>query len=392
MGSQKFQLADALAIGLLFAITIPIAAVFPEMLTPGGSDEDSYIRVALEMPALWPSSNWGPLYASWYFALLQIVGEPLTAFHANARVIYLISAILTFLLVRRLGTPTVAALLVSIVYAFSAGAIELVPRIYQATYTLLVATALMTYSARDPTTKLVICAAGSWYAAFMRPELTVAAALFAVAAVVSFARNQGGISTATISPLRWTYGALGCLLPLALFGFPLYNPDYNRSLQALSQGYLQNLNRFAGVDVNPWGADLSQFSRVFGEQNSALSAVLHAPAEFVRHIGWNSHAMLDAVLYNIGVSARVAPFGLSGWMTALTVLLATATAVRLLRMRNTKRVDGLHGGHVPSIFLSVTTLVTLGSAIATVTDARHGFLVAFLGLMALVSWLMPSRA
>jgi hypothetical protein len=385
--SQKYPLSDPLALGALIALTVPIAAMFPAMLTPGGSDENSYLRVALEMPAVWPSSNWGPLYSSWYFALLQIVGEPLTAFHVNTQVIYLISTTLTFLLVRRLGVPTAAAFLVSLVYACSAGAIELVPRIYQATYTLLVATALITYSAKKPATKLALCAAGSWFGAFMRPELTATAVLFAVAAVVSFARNRVGGSTAPISPLRWAYGALGCLLPLALFGFPLYNPGYNRSLQALTQGYLQNLNRFAGLDVNPWGADLSLFTRVFGGQNSVVSAVQHSPFEFVRHLGWNSYAMIDAVLNNIGISARLASVGLSGWMPALLLLLATATAVHFVTTGHRKPFAYTDESWIPTIFLSITTLVTLGSAIATITDARHGFLVAFLGLLALVSWI-----
>lgn len=380
--------------GILAFLCCSIAAAFSSYIDLSGSDENSYVLVAQLLPNIRALPNWAPLYSYWYWGLFSFIDDPITVFYANAQILYVTSCLALFLALRGLKVGVAAAFWLAWCYALMPSAVSMFPRVYQ--FGLIITLCTVIFAARTAQfgRKLAVCATGSTYLAFVRPEVAPFALLlwagFFLMAIIEW-RNRTDRGFFRISNLTMLILAA---VPVWVYGSPLFTTDYNRGFEAFTQGFALNLERFEGSAVSPYSNNSEIISQYFGQDSSVLGAALHSPGWFLQHIAWNAEALLHIIWRTLrGPFGPSTIFGFAtggNWFAKLYRLIWFAPVI-LLVFQPRKTTASPSQFAIEYLYLIGVFIITVLGSLITITDYRHGFLIATFGVTLVLARLLATR-
>ena len=361
----------------LIALIIPTAIGMQYSLDIGGSDENSYALVGQLLPRIVPLPNWAPLYSYWYSALYWLINDPIEVFILNAQVLYLSSVLFFYIAQRRLGVLRPVAFTSAWCYSTAPFAITLFPRVYQFAFVIFLATVTCSLLVKHPLLKRAICATGAVLLMFVRVELAPLALLLwawvAGSIVVSIMRGHSLI-TQTVRPVSIALLNLFIISSLVLwiFGSPLFVPEYDRSFQAFSQGFVLNLTRFTNTAAQstPYQDYAAIITQYFGDSQSVVAALYSAPQWFLQNMLWNARGVIN-LLFGFWSGIWLLPFAL--------ILISYA-----------QRFSKIKPLSFEMLFIGLFFVSILSAALVSIVDYRHILLITMPGLL-LVLCLLGAR-
>lgn len=373
---------DAYCALMLLAVIIPTTYLLPEYLDLESSDDNSYALVGQLIPRVVPLPNWEPLYSTWYSALFSLLGDPLVVFIRNAQILFCSSVLLLYTAARTLRAPPLFAFAIAWLYAISPAATVMFPKVYQCGLIVILATVVAAYFAKRPHRKLSLFATGASYLAFVRPEVTPLAIILWISTIVWHFTKTQRVRTLPASVVNSISLALLSLIPVIVFGSPIFVPAYNRSFEAFGQGFVLNLARFAGLDISPYAGYRTVVHEYFGRAQSVWEAALISPSWFVQHVVWNTTALISAISDTARAPWRVLlvtgsslgpPSDLPYYWSILSLVVVgiTGSQIRLARRRTSEPL-------LEFLFVGATLACLVGGSLLTITDFRHGLLIVIL--------------
>lgn len=280
---------DILGVVALALLALKLTYNIDRVMDIAVSDEGRYLAQGTRLLELgFPSPQWAPLYALWYFGLsrLSYVRDAVQLYYLNFILLSVSTPILLYIYLRRVAVISSLALLTSWLYLISFSNINAWP--FPTKFAIFCVISLLIVATFVPRSMyyfmlLVILLVIS----FVRPEYApafVIAVAFGVGRVLVQAKRQGGFHLKAAL-------AQGVLLAVAtavlihFMGNPLAG---NRNLQAFSQHFSINYTSWTASTASPWVNNDAIMQEVFGEADSMLQVARANPRMLVRHILTNA--------------------------------------------------------------------------------------------------------
>ncbi len=333
--SRHSWLVDASCLAVLLLMSWKLLHGLERVVDLGMWDEADYLRRGLTLS--WshlPAAEWGPLYSIWYSILSGLWPEPVALFYANHQLLCVLTTVGAYVLMRRMGTRPVLALLGSAVYLLSS-APHVLPRPTLLAL-LVLQVAWVGASFLEVEGFWAVIAGGLLLASFARPELFVAfllaTALF-LGLLVRGALREGRASRGRRVALATGF-ALGVVVLMQVLGNP-FGDTQGRRFYAFCQHFAVNHVKHTQGSVDAWNECPRVIRAVFGEVDTVAEALRSNPEAFLWHVGVNVKAFAGASLALFsrgpgGLSATRGPWELARMGRLLLLLAVVWQGVRLL--------------------------------------------------------------
>jgi len=278
---------EAVCLVALVLACVRLGRGLEAVLDLGLWDEADYLYRAFMLPVRGlPDPEWGPLYSLWYFALSRVWEEPVELFHANARLLLLLTTVAGYAFLRHAGARPWLALAGASVYLLS-GAPHVLPRPTVLAALVILAALIAAARVRSPERACALAGVGLLTASFARPEAFLSFLLMSALLGVLLARGvwRERARWPSALGLAATYGGVVLAL-VAVMGNPFGNTS-NRRFYAFCQHFADNYVRRTGFPVNPWGACDKAVAAAFGPVTTLGAAARSNPGELLLHLRAN---------------------------------------------------------------------------------------------------------
>ncbi len=372
----SFAVAFAVA-AIALKVTIGLQGTFDVYF----DDETIYLDAAKHLGKRFlPLAESSPLYPMWYRALNVFEPDPLKLYFLDWFVLTASLPVLLYALARRSGATLFAAASVAIIWALSSASMTW-PFVSKFATLVLALGALGSTYVRDARIAIALGSVALSAAAYVRPELVLPAAAFAVivllwclAAFVWHGRHRRPRAAAFAGLLV----VAPPLLLRALFG-NVGNPfAYGRQFFAFGQHYALNVVEAKQLPIDPWTSWLPIAREAFPKAGSIAEAAQENPAAFMWHVKRNV-SLVPHALYELLQPLPHEPHVLRV-VTALLILLTFGSAFVGLVLRRSRRFSPPLVRLVP--LLLAVAAATGGSAVLVYPRQHYILPLTFLVLAA----------
>lgn len=275
------HLPDLLLLGALLVAGLRFLAPIERLMDLNLYDESIYLyNGATLLRNGLPTPDWAPLYAVWYFGLSLIQPDRIALYFVNYRLLCLLLPLLLYLTLRRYRVPPAPAAICAFLLLIAEANSAMWPRVSHFALLIILGSLLAAGAARSRTSALALAGFGALLAAYARPELSLAAALIALATLATLARSAAARRSANWPLLGGL--ALAALALIAGLRPPI--GDGYRSFAAFSQHFSLNWVGWTGSTLSPWTNAPAIMATAFGDAQSIGGAMLAGPDLFTRHL------------------------------------------------------------------------------------------------------------
>lgn len=280
---HNWQVDGAALIGLALAGR-QLTRALPATLDLRLLDESFYLGSGLHVVQTgWPSADFGPLFAAWYAALSRVQPDAVPLFYLSAALLTGLLPPALYAVARRLGAGPWPALGAAFWLLISFANLPTFPKPMHLATLLLLLTLGAASLTGDRARQALLLGGGSALAAYARPDLLPAAALWLAYAAWRLAQRRPTRRDVVVVAAL----AGGLLVPAAAWGVPAGGGS-SRSFIAFSQHFALNWENWTGDDVAPWTHADIIVTDAFGDVGSVAEAARRRPALFLRHLATNA--------------------------------------------------------------------------------------------------------
>lgn len=248
------------------------------------ADETAYLNGGIHLIANGkiPDLAWAPLYFVWYFVLGLLQPDPMALYHLNFKVLTVVIALLTYILLRRFGITQFIALLTAFLSLLCYANLPVWPKVSHFALILILSFFVVYTFLGSNIKRCGVMVLGALVASYVRPEfflsfilLVVILALLILLKSRKLSRHEGiiliGISIFS-GGLLWFVGS-----PFGL----------GRSFLAFGQHFSWHWVEWTGSPLSPWTDWEQIIASVFGDIDSVGAAMSANPNQFFRHVTAN---------------------------------------------------------------------------------------------------------
>lgn len=386
---------EAVCLVALVLACVKLGRGLEAVLDLGLWDEADYLYRAQQLPVRGlPDPEWGPLYSLWYFALSHVWPDPVVLFHANTRLLLLLTTVAGYAFLRQAGARPWLALAGASVYLLSM-APHVLPRPTLLAALVILASLCAAARVRSPERACTVAGVGLLVASFARPEAFLSFLLMSALLAGLLARRVWRERARWPAALRTAAAYTAVVLALvAVMGNPFGNTS-NRRFYAFCQHFADNYVRRTGLPVNPWGECEKAIRTAFGPVDTLGAAARGNPGEFLAHLRANveRYPRESLRMFASGYGGRSPLPGRGGAWTREHVghLLLLAAAVGLpallLALRWRRLAAALRRPRVVGTLVAAGTVLLPVVASAVLIQPRQHYLVlqGLMGLAVLAS-------
>lgn len=238
-----------------------------------------------------PTPDWAPLYAVWYFGWSLIIPDGVALYLFNFVLICTLLPLVLYVTLRCYAVAPWLAALVAFFFLIAHANVLVWPRVSHFALLIILLSLCAARLAHTQISAFAIASFGALLAAFVRPDVALAAILLFVATLISLVRlpaERAVVSRPLLGGL-----AVGALGLLALFGSPF--GDGSRSFDAFAQHFSLNWVAWTGSDLSPWTDAFTIIGLTFGDVESIAGALRANPGLVIQHIASNLGRMPQAL-------------------------------------------------------------------------------------------------
>lgn len=280
---------DFLGIAFIALLVFKTGYSFQRVVDIAVSDEGRYLGQGVRLLELgFPSPQWAPLYALWYFLLskLPFARDTVQLYYLSYSLLSFSVPVLLYIYLRRISVYPIVALLTSWLYLVSYSNLGVWP--YPTKFAALCLVVLLIVATFLPrSTHYTLLTIVLLVVSFVRPEYApafVIAVLAGIGMVLVRTRQQGWPYLKAALPKGILVAALTVTL-VALMGDPLAG---TRNLDAFSQHFSMNYVSWTGSSASPWVNNAAIMREVFGKVETISQVARNNPGAFGRHVFTNA--------------------------------------------------------------------------------------------------------
>jgi hypothetical protein len=283
-------------------------------------DESFYLLNGIRLLTVgFPTPEWGPLYAAWYWLESLLIHDRIALYYANWAFLLAANLVVAWLVMRKLGVGFLVTVGALTALAF-AGAFDSIANIQMLASAILGLAILVALGRRTLSGAFSAAASMVAVGVFVRPDLAVAFAALLTGTCISAVVER--------SLWRPAIPAGIALVACLAFGNP-FGGNQARAFVAFGQHYAKNANAAAPPQARIQRPDVDWYRFVvadFGRVESVRDAILANPAAFMWHIGQNACRLASRLAGP--VTPGVPGGGVMGWGLLLALVAGAAASLR----------------------------------------------------------------
>lgn len=257
------------------------------------SDEGSYLEDAVRAPENgFKPAYWGTLYTFWYYCLLLIFKNAVTAFYTNVTLLTLFPTLLLYVFLRINKVSATKSLLAAFMYLISFNNLYVFHKGNQFAYSiLLVGLCTASYFRRHPIFFFIL-ALFVFIISFARPEMVLAFYMLSLAYVFVHFKSTVRLHWFTWKPVLFST----LLVVLSVIAWQALLKNESRSYYTFSSNFPVNWVQWNNLSLDPDQNHQMLTQEAFGDAKTLGQALNNNPRAFCKHVLYNFKTFIEVFI------------------------------------------------------------------------------------------------